>query len=127
MEQPRKNPPNRDRWDMDRVRYHLDNPPPPMRDIKTVGEVLRDVVGAMEEPVQDNVRLLRDSWPKLAGEQIASHSRPSFIKDFVLHVGVDHPGWLAELERMKRPLLLKLQSAYRELGIRQLRFFLGSF
>ena len=41
-----------------------------------------------------------------------------------LHVFVDHPGWMAELERLKRPLLIKLQASYRELRIRRIQFLL---
>ncbi len=102
MEQSRNSKMNPDRWDMDKVRYHLDNPPAPMREIKSVGDILKDVVG----------------------EQIAKHCEPGFIKDYALHVFVDHPGWLPELERLKRPLLMKLQNSYRELRIRHLRFSL---
>lgn len=109
---------------MDRVRFHMNKPPPPKRDVKTVGELLKDVLSSFEQPVQESVLILRDAWPKLTGEQIAKHSEPGFIKDFALYIFVDHPGWMPELERMKRPLLMKLQAQYRELRIRQLRFSL---
>ena len=124
MEQPRNSRLNRDRWDMDRVRFHLDTPPAPRRDIKSMGDILRDVISTFEEPVQESVVTLRGVWPKLVGAQISKHSEPGFIRDFSLHVFVDHPGWLPELERMKRPLLMKIQSQYRELRIRQLCFSL---
>jgi predicted nucleic acid-binding Zn ribbon protein len=42
----------------------------------------------------------------------------------MLNVYVDHPGWLPELERMKRILLQKLQAQYPDLRIRQLYFVL---
>lgn len=124
MEQPRNSKGNRDRWDMDRVRYHLDKPPAPNREIKSVGDILKDVVGGLQQPTQENVLVLRKAWPKLVGVQIAKHSEPGFIKDYALYVFVDHPGWMPELERLKRPLLMKLQNSYRELRIRQLRFSL---
>ncbi|MDH3981632.1 MAG: DUF721 domain-containing protein [Kiritimatiellaceae bacterium] len=122
MEQPRNSRLNRDRWDMDKVRFHLNQPPSPQRDTKNIGDILKDIVGGFEQPVQENILILREAWPKLVGAQIATHSEPGFIKDFALNVFVDHPGWLPELERQKRPLLMKLQSNYRELRIRQLRF-----
>ncbi len=109
---------------MDKVRYHLDKPPAPNRDFKSVADILKDVVGGLEQPTQENVLILREAWPKLVGAQIAKHSEPGFIKDFKLFVFVDHPGWMPELERLKRPLLIKLQSSYRELRIRQLQFLL---
>ncbi len=125
MEQPRNSKINRDRWDMDKVRYHLDKPPVPNRDIRSVGDILKDVVAGLEQPTQENILILRESWPKLVGAQIAKHSQPGFIKDFQLIVFVDHPGWMPELERIKRPLLVKLKSTYKELRIRQIRFSLN--
>ncbi len=109
---------------MDRVRYHLDLPPAPARDIKGIGDILPDVVEGLERPQSDGLLVLRDAWAGLVGPQIAAHSQPSFVKDFELHVVVDHPGWLPELERSRRPLLQKIKATYRSLGIRRLRFVL---
>lgn len=124
MEQPRNNKPNRDRWDVDKVRYHLEKAPAPNRDIRGIDEILKDVVEGLEQPVQENILILRKAWPELAGRQIAQHSEPGFIKDSTLHVFVDHPGWMPELERIKRLLLQKLQSRCRELKIHKLNFIL---
>lgn len=124
MEQPRNSRWNKDRWALDQIRFRMDHRPSPKRDIKSVGDILKDVVGGLEQPVQESVLVLRESWKKLAGEQIAKHSEPGFIKDYALHVFVDHPGWMPELERHKRPLLMKLQSGYSEMRIRQIRFLL---
>ena len=87
-------------------------------------EILKDVVDGLEQPQSENILILRDAWSKLVGSQIAKHSAPGFIKDFSLHVFVDHPGWMPELERIKRLLLQKLQSQYRDLRIRKLNFLL---
>ena len=124
MEQPRKSKRNAARWDMDRVRYHLSRPPAPNREIRSLGAILPDVLDGLERPQSENILVLRKAWPKLVGEQIAKHSEPGFTKDFTLHVFVDHPGWMPELERIKRLLLQKLQSQYGELRIRRLNFLL---
>ena len=124
MEQPRNSKPNRDRWDMDKVRFHLEKPPAPNREILGIDDILKDVVAGLEQPVQENILVLRKAWPKLVGAQIAKHSEPGFIKEFALHVFVDHPGWMPELERIKGMLLQKLQSQYRELRIRKLNLLL---
>lgn len=124
MEQPRNSRVNRERWEMDKVRFHLRKPPAPKRDVKMMADILKDVIEGFEQPVQESVLVLRESWPKLVGQQIAQHSEPGFIKNNALHVFVDHPGWLSELQRMKRPLQMKLQSQYGELRIRQLLFSL---
>lgn len=124
MEQPRKSKSNSARWDMDKVRFHLSKPPAPNRDIRSIDGILKDVIDGLEQPQSENILILRDAWPKLVGAQIAKHSSPGFIKDFTLNVFIDHPGWIPELERLKRLLLQKLQSQYRELQIRKLKFLL---
>jgi predicted nucleic acid-binding Zn ribbon protein len=124
MEQPRKSKANSARWDMDKVRFHLSKPQAPNRDIRSIDGILKDVIDGLEQPQSENILILRDAWPKLVGAQIAKHSSPGFIKDFTLYVYVDHPGWMPELERIKRFLLQKLQAQYRELRIRKLNFLL---
>ncbi len=124
MEQPRKSKANSARWDMDKVRFHLAKPLAPNRDIRSIDGILKDVIDGLEQPQSENILILRDAWPELVGEQIAKHSAPGFIKDFSLNVFVDLPGWMPELERIKRLLLQKLQAQYRELRIRRLNFLL---
>ncbi len=124
MEQPRKSKRNAARWDMDKVRYHLSKPLSPNREIRSFGEILPDVLEGLEQPQSENILILRKAWSKLVGAQIAKHSEPGFTKDFTLYVFVDLPGWMPELERIKRILLQKLQSQYRELRIRKLNFLL---
>jgi hypothetical protein len=124
MEQPRKSQLNVARWDMDKVRFRLDKPLAPNREIRGIADILKDVLGGIEQPQCENILVLRKAWPELVGEQIAHHSEPGFIKDAALFVYVDLPGWLPELERIKRMLLQKLQASYRELRIRRLNFLL---
>jgi predicted nucleic acid-binding Zn ribbon protein len=124
MEQARNSKQSPDRWDIDRIRYRLDKPPAPRREIRRMDEILKDVVDALEQPVQENVRVLRNNWPDLVGRPIAGHSEPGFIKDFTLHIFVDHPGWMPELERIKGLILQKMQSRFREMRIRKLIFLL---
>lgn len=124
MEQPRNSRPNPDRWDIDKVRYHMDVPPSPHRDIRGIGEILQDVIEGLDQPVQENILLLRGAWPELVGGPIAGHSVPGFIRDFTLNVFVDHPGWMPELERTKGLLLKKLQARFRDMRIRRMSFIL---
>jgi len=109
---------------MDKVRFHLNKPLAPNREIRSFSDILPDVLDGLEQPQSENILILRKSWPKLAGAQIAQHSEPGFTKDFTLYVFVDHPGWMPELERIKRVLLKKMQSQYPELRIRKLNFLL---
>lgn len=124
MEDPRNVKRNYARWDIDQVRYHLDKPVSPNRHIRRVDSILKDVLADLEETQCENILLVRDAWPRLVGEQIAGHSSPASLENRVLRINVDHPGWMPELERMKRILLYKLQSKYPDLHIRHLHFTL---
>ncbi|MBN2164081.1 MAG: DUF721 domain-containing protein [Pontiellaceae bacterium] len=112
------------RWDIDRVRYQMDAPASPRRDIRPIHSVLKDVLEGLEEPQCENTLVLKKAWPKMVGNQIAKHSEPASVEAGILTVGVNHPGWMPELERLKRLLLQKMQAQYPDLRIRQLRFVL---
>lgn len=120
MEDPRHSKRNRAREELDQIRYRLDSCPSPRRDVRSLSDILPDVISGLERPENEDVLVLRKAWPKLCGEQIAKHSEPRFMKDHCLFVYVDHPGWLPELERIKRLLLQKLQAKYGMLKIRSL-------
>ncbi len=124
MEQPRKIGADRARRELDRIRYRTDAPLPPHREIRSIGELLPDVAGGMERPTQEEVLLLRSSWSDLVGEQVAQCSEPWFIRDFQLHVSVNHPGWMAELERSKPLLLRRLEGSFADLRIRRVNLLL---
>ena len=124
MEDPRNAKRNQARWNLDKVRYNLDKPVAPSRDIRRLDSVLKDVLDDLEESQNEDTLIVRDAWPQLVGQQIASHSMPVSLEHRVLSVNVDHPGWMPELKRMERILLQKLQSKYPDLRIRQLRFIL---
>lgn len=124
MEDPRQSKRNIARWDMDKVRYHLEKPPAPNRNIRRIDDILKDVVDGLEAPQCENTLVLRDAWPKLVGKQIANHSHPVSLEYHVLTISIDHPGWIPELERLKRVLLQKLQARYPSLQIRQLNLML---
>ena len=105
-----------------RHRQHAKKRPP--REAAALPDILALIVENLEKPVDIRVSLLRDAWPKLAGRPIADHSTPGFIKDFALHVFVDLPGWIPELERIKRFVLQKIQVQYPKLRIRKINFLL---
>lgn len=125
MEHPRNSRTDQARWELDKVRCYLEKQPSPNREIRGIGEILADVLEGLDEPVPETVLVLRDAWSELAGPQISRHSRPIALENFTLRICVDHPGWLAEIERTKRLLLRKLQAGYPSLGIRQLQLELG--
>jgi hypothetical protein len=66
---------------------------------------------------------LQESWNKAAGERIAGHTRALEIRRGVLHIGVANAPMLGELASFhKVNILMKLQTDYPDLKIRDLKF-----
>ncbi len=46
---------------------------------------------------QGVITSLWNEWPKIAGEQLAPHTRPISFKHGILIIGASHPQWLQAL------------------------------
>lgn len=46
-----------------------------------------------------------DAWPELVGEMLAAHSRVRAVRNGVVEVGVDSPGWATEFRYLERDLV----------------------
>jgi hypothetical protein len=68
---------------------------------------------------------LFSSWRKMAGEDVASHSRILDLRKGALVVEVDHPGWMQVLQMKREGILKNLAAAYPGLGIRMLHLRLA--
>ncbi len=122
MEEPRDRKVNRDRWELDRVRYQMSKPAAPKRDMVAVKDIVAEVAAGLEQPLQESIRVLRSEWPKLVGTSIALQSEPGFIKEGILYIFVNQACWLSELERMRNLILRKIEDHYQEMNIRRLQF-----
>ena len=122
MEEPRNRKVNRDRWELDRVRYQMSQPAAPQRDTVAVKDIVAEVAAGLDQPLQESIRVLRSVWPKLVGASIALHSKPGLIKDGTLYIFVSQAGWLSELARMRLLILHKIEDRYRDMNIRRLQF-----
>jgi predicted nucleic acid-binding Zn ribbon protein len=92
----------------------------------TLAGILQKIAADLEQPVDPRISLLKDSWVDIVGKQIALHCEPQFIDKFILYILVDHPGWMAELQKIKRHALTRIQKAFSgERPIRDIRFTLA--
>lgn len=97
----------------------------PNRPADALESILQEVSEDLDQPVDPRVSLLKDRWSEIAGEQIAKHSQPQYIDRFILYIQVNHPGWMPELQKAKRPILSRVQQAFaNHRPIRDVRFTL---
>ncbi len=65
-------------------------------------------------------------WPQIVGADIARHAQPVSLRNGLLILAVDHPGWLQELSRYHKPLLLqKVRERIGKTAVRDIVFRIG--
>ena len=64
---------------------------------------------------------LFDSWDRIAGTDIASHSRIVDVQHGALVAEVDHPGWIQMIRLREKEILDKLATSYPSLEITHLK------
>ncbi len=67
---------------------------------------------------------LFSSWAKIAGTDIAAHSKVLEFDRQILYIGVDHPGWMQMIGFKKASILKALKKQYSDLNIKDLRLLL---
>lgn len=111
-------------WLLTRQRFHIADPRPhtPPRDAREIETILSDIL-QMEPLAEKRPKAIEERWPLIVGQQIAKHTTPSGLRNGVLTVDADHPGWLTEIRRLpKEQLLKKILSIQGIQDITDLRF-----
>lgn len=65
------------------------------------------------------------AWGKAAGERFAAHSKPVDVRNGILLVEADHPGWIQLLQLEQHAILKRLQRSFPKLGIKGMGFRVG--
>lgn len=65
---------------------------------------------------------LVDSWPKVAGEQVASYTQDIYIRNQTLFVHMTNPALRADLSMMRNELIRKLNTQVGSQVIAEIRF-----
>lgn len=66
------------------------------------------------------------SWSGIVGKEIADRSQPAYIQKNVLWVNVRDSVWMQQLHAMKPGILGRVQHAFPEAGIQDIRWRLGT-
>lgn len=91
--------------------------------MKKAKDILIDVLGGIHLEGEMYVSFF-NSWNKIAGTDISNHSRLSDIKNGILYIEVDHPGWIQLIQLRKKEILKKTKSMFPQLEINDIRIFL---
>src|SRR6056297_2761647 len=92
---------------------------------KGVQEILKTYFNDAQIDRADQYHSFFSSWKQLAGINIAAHTRPRDIRNRVLIIEADHPGWVQLLQMKTEPIRRNIQPDFPQPDIKELRIVVG--
>jgi hypothetical protein len=93
--------------------------------MKRAGELLASFFDRQTFGAARDYSDLFSSWPSIAGETLAAHSRIRELERSVLLVEADHPGWIQILQTVEKNLLDTLRRRFPDRHITGISFRLS--
>ena len=93
---------------------------------KGAAEILQNYFDAHQIEAAGEYHSFFSSWKDLAGIDLAAHSKPRDIKNEVLIVEADHPGWMQMITMKKREILREVRRRFPQIRIKDVRVVLYS-
>lgn len=93
--------------------------------MKKVGDLLREYLREKGWLAGNPYQPLFAQWQKIAGEALASHARLVDVRNDILIVEVDHPGWLQMLHLRQDALLEAARKAVPLVSVEGIRVRVG--
>ena len=93
--------------------------------MRKVGDILKDYLRERGWLGGNPYAPLFSDWGKVAGAGLAAHTRLTDVREGIMIVEADHPGWLQMARMRKQSLLSQARAAAPEARIEDVRFFLG--
>lgn len=80
------------------------------RDPTPLARALDAVTGRLGMAPTEHLSGVFAHWEEVAGPVVAAHARPVGLRDGVLHLEVDEPGWATQLRHLERQLVERLST-----------------
>lgn len=81
---------------------------------RPVGDSLDSLARRLGVPSADALGTVFSRWDDIVGPAIADHAKPVALRDGVLHVQVDEPGWATQLRFLGGELVTRIAAAVGE-------------
>ncbi|MEM9035294.1 MAG: DUF721 domain-containing protein [Actinomycetota bacterium] len=81
---------------------------PADRDPTPLARALDEVTGKLGMAPTEHLSGVFAHWEEVAGPVVSAHARPIGLRDHVLHLEVDEPGWATQLRLLERDLVARL-------------------
>ncbi|MEI8121267.1 MAG: DUF721 domain-containing protein [bacterium] len=77
-----------------------------------IAKLIAPLLKAVKLDEQCRMGVLEEKWEVAVGKSMAAHTRPGILANKLLVIFVDSSPWLAELYRIQKEILLKLQKTF---------------
>lgn len=95
--------------------------------VAAIGEVVQDVLGSLEKSDLKKCGMIFIRWPEMAGETVASHTRPLSVRGKKLKVVVDSSDWLYEITtKYEKEIFKRVQALVGSETIQEIRYQVGT-
>jgi hypothetical protein len=92
-----------------------------LAELERVGDIIARKAAVDPRKRRLRLELLRNSWPSLAGERLAEHSRPTRLSRGTLIVAADGASWAAEFSAMSGMILKGIEKVLGRGAVRKVR------
>lgn len=94
--------------------------------MKKAGEILKSILGNEDSKQAEEWGSFFGGWSKIAGQDLAAHSKVIDVRRGTVLVEVDHPGWMQVLQLSHARVLKAMKKKYPELELQDIRCYLQS-
>ena len=91
-----------------------------------IKDVLKELGGRMGIKAPAETAALWSRWKDIVGSAVADHASPSSLRDGVLKVRVDSPGWATEMGYMAGEIRSRINAALGSAVVSEVRVWVGS-
>jgi hypothetical protein len=93
---------------------------------KKAGDLLKAFFDFERYDPGGRIHSVYQNWQNIVGEKLAAHSRIIDISSGIIHISVDHPGWIQLLQIKQAIILENIGKRFPELDLHGLAFRIAS-
>lgn len=94
--------------------------------VRKAADILSQIIKPQDQTMAREWSSFYASWSRLAGEPYSAHTRPVDLRQGIIVVEADHPGWIQRMQLIQGRLLRQLQASFPSLSIRGIAFKVAS-
>lgn len=90
--------------------------------MERIDKILSDIISRKKWADRFSCEYLKSKWEECVGKQIASHTKPLFIKNEKLFIAVDSPIWANQLNFLQNEIKNKINSFLNKKIVKEIVF-----